>query len=105
MFGETAAVYAFLRVSRALSAILSRLFLIVGVEFFDDFSRTESLSTAASGMQTIEDVFSLLGWVVSMSETKRLDFGKSFVSLGVMVNFYQSLRIVSEIFLQRETMN
>ena len=90
MFGETAAVYAFLRISRALSAILSRLFLIVGVEFFDDFSQIESLSTAASGMQTIEDVFSLLGWVVSMSETKRLDFGKSFVSLGVMVNFYQS---------------
>ena len=38
MFGQTAAVYAFLRFSRALSALATELLSVVCVEFFDDFT-------------------------------------------------------------------
>ena len=38
MFGVTAAVYAFLRFSRAIVAISRRLLVIPTVEFFDDFT-------------------------------------------------------------------
>ena len=38
MFGETAAVYGFIRFSRALSALGARLFDLVIVEFFDDLT-------------------------------------------------------------------
>ena len=38
MFGETAAVYAFLRISRALSALATQLLGLLNVEFFGDFT-------------------------------------------------------------------
>ena len=46
MFGQTAAVYAFLLFSRAISALASGLFLLTCVEFFDDFTQLEPLATS-----------------------------------------------------------
>jgi len=86
MFGETAAVYAFLRLSRAIAALATRLFDLVVVEFFDDFTQVESKTTSESALKTLERLFELLGWEVSEGD-KRLIFGKSFVSLGVQVGF------------------
>ena len=86
MFGETAAVYSFLRISRALQAIASKLFWLIAVEFFDDFSQIEAAVMAASGQSTLENLFKLLGWKISEGD-KRLPFAKRFVSLGVQVNF------------------
>ena len=54
MFGETAAVYSFLRVSRALAAIAVGLFNLVVVEFFDDFSQVECRAMETSAWETIE---------------------------------------------------
>ena len=90
MFGETAAVYAFLRVSRALSHICSYLFLLLTVEFFDDFTQVEPSCLQESAMTTLESVFELLGWEVSMSEKKRLLPAETFNSLGVNVDFSES---------------
>jgi len=87
MFGETAAVYGFLRISRALAALCARLFHLLLVEFFDDFTQIEPGRTSASAMSTLESMFGLLGWDVSMAVTKRFDFDTSFVSLGVQVDF------------------
>ena len=90
MFGETAAVYSFLRISRALAAIAARLFSLVVVEFFDDFSQIESVATAVSAMDTIEGFLSLLGWEVAVSNKKRLPFSDALVSLGVQIEFKQT---------------
>ena len=87
MFGEAAAVYAFLRFSRALSALACSLFRTVAVEFFDDFSQIEPKVTSNSAQRTLESLFDLLGWKVSMGEDKRKVFEHSFVSLGVLVDY------------------
>lgn len=90
MFGETAAVYSFLRVSRALSHICSYLFLLLTIEFFDDFTQIESKALQESAMSTLESVFELLGWDVSMTEKKRLLPAECFNSLGVLVDLSRS---------------
>ena len=87
MFGETAAVYAFLRVSRALATIAVGLFSLLVVEFFDDFTQVENASLGDSAWKTMEGMLELLGWEVSMKESKRLPFQQIFVSLGVQVDF------------------
>jgi hypothetical protein len=54
MFGETGAVYAFLRISRAIAALASRLFHLIIVEFFDDFSQIEPTASSDSAQITME---------------------------------------------------
>ena len=71
MFGETAAVYAFLRLSRALSTLASKLLDLIVIEFIDDFTQIEPKETAASAQASIEELFDLLGWKISMKEKKR----------------------------------
>ena len=82
MFGQTAAVYAFLRFSRAISALANELLCLTCVEFFDDFTQIEPAATADSAHSSFETLLSLLGWQISHGD-KRLPFSKSFVSLGV----------------------
>ena len=84
MFGQTAAVYGFLRFSRALAAIATSIFLIPCVEFFDDFTEIEPSMSAQGAHETFEAFLGLLGWKVSMGD-KNLPFMKKFVSLGVSI--------------------
>ena len=91
MFGETAAVYAFLRISRALATLGARLFSLVLVEFFDDFTQIECQSLGESAMSTLESMLSLLGWDVAMTEAKRKPFSVVFTSLGVKVDFERAV--------------
>eukprot|EP00973_Karenia_brevis_P085910 11915827-Karenia_brevis.AAC.1 len=69
-FGQTAAVYAFLRISRALATIALKCFRVQCVEFFDDFTQLEPRATAESAQETMETMFRLLGWRISMKEDK-----------------------------------
>ena len=87
MFGETSAVYAFLRISRALSTLATRLFDLVVVEFFDDFTQLEADKSSTSAWAAMEGLMKLLGWEVSMKKNKRYPFMKAFVSLGVKIDF------------------
>ena len=59
MFGETAAVYSFLRVSRALAAIAVKTFNLLVVEFFDDFTQVEGKALEASAWETSEGILDL----------------------------------------------
>ena len=86
MFGQTSAVYAFLRFSRALATIASRLFKLIVVEYFDDFSQLEPTFTSNSALRAMEGLLRLLGWRISTGEAKRKPFEKVFVSLGVTVD-------------------
>ena len=84
MFGQTAAVYGFLRFSRALAALALKLVYVANVEFFDDFTQVEPALTSESAHEALEGLFELLGWKVSVGD-KRKPFSKEFVSLGVSV--------------------
>ena len=86
MFGASAAVYGFLRFSRALAHIALKLFGLVSVEFFDDFTQLELRQLAQSAHDSFEGLLQLLGWKISMGE-KRLPFSDRFVSLGVLFDF------------------
>ena len=87
MFGQAAAVYGFLRFSRALAALGTSLFCLVLVEFFDDFTQIEPGPSAASAQEAMEGLIKLLGWQLSTSEEKRRPFSPTFVALGVQVDF------------------
>ena len=87
MFGQTAAVYAFLRFSRALSALALKLLWLVSVEFFDDFIQVEPAATAKDAQEKMESLLTLLGWQIASDPEKRKPFADMFVALGVMISF------------------
>eukprot|EP00973_Karenia_brevis_P069169 9616869-Karenia_brevis.AAC.1 len=60
---------------------------MVTIEFFDEFTQLEPVATAKSALESLEGLFSLMGWTVSLSEAKRLPFAKCFVSLGAQLDF------------------
>ena len=86
MFGQTAAVYAFLRFSRTISKLLSELLTLTTVEFFDDFTQLETTASAQSAQDSFEGLLSLLGWEIATEEKKRKPFAKRFITLGVLVD-------------------
>ena len=86
MFGETSAVYAFLRFSRAIAHIATKLFNLFVVEYFDDFTQIEPSLSASSAQSTLESLMVMLGWEIAMTEKKRLPFDAKFVCLGVLVD-------------------
>ena len=86
MFGETAAVYGFLRFSRAIAAIACKVFKLIVVEFFDDFTQLEPAATKASAQATMESLLDILGWTIATAPGKRLPFESTFVSLGIQID-------------------
>ena len=86
MFGQTAAVYAFLRFSRAISRLLSEVLNLTTVEFFDAFRQLEPTASAQSAQDSFEGLLSPLGWEIAMEEKKRKPFAKRFISLGALVD-------------------
>ena len=86
MFGQTAAVYALLRFSRAISRLSSELLNLTTVEFFDDFTQLEPEASARSAEESFEGLLRLLGWEIAMEEKKRKPFTRTFVSLGTLVD-------------------
>lgn len=86
MFGETAAVYGFLRFSRAIAAIACKVFKLIVAEFFDDFTQLEPAVTKASAQATMESLLDILGWTIATAPGKRLPFESMFVSLGIQID-------------------
>ena len=81
-FGQTAAVYAFLRLSRALSTIASKLFMVGSIAYFDDFTKVEPKATSETALTTFEGLMCLLGWEIAVGPDKRFPFQTVFDSLG-----------------------
>ena len=68
---RAAAVYGFLRFSRAIAVLATSLLSLIVIEFFDDFTQVEPASSAASAQDAIEGLFRMLGWELSKSDEKR----------------------------------
>jgi hypothetical protein len=96
MFGATAAVYGFLRFSRALSALGTFWLRLILVEFFDDFTQLEPAKTSDLAQTSFEDLLLLLGWNVSLGE-KRLPFASRFASLGIEIDLSKTLEQTLEL--------
>ena len=90
MFGQTAAVYAFLRISRAIAALGTRLFSLFLVEYFDDFTQVESSQLGDSAQETFEEMLSIIGWQVADTQSKRKPMSTLFLALGIQVDFDKS---------------
>ena len=86
MFGTTAAVYGFLRISRAISALSCSLLVLDTIEFFDDFSMIQPARLPGSAESSFLTLLKLLGWQVADSAAKAKPFGKTFVTLGVQLD-------------------
>eukprot|EP00973_Karenia_brevis_P019127 2621797-Karenia_brevis.AAC.1 len=84
MFGQTTAVYAFLRFSKAIAALAASMLDLCVVEFFDDFTLLEPKGTADSAQSSFSRLLKILGW--REARDKDLDFAEVFVSLGAEVD-------------------
>ncbi len=84
-FGATAAVYAFNRISKALSAIMKDLFALPNESYFDDFTFLDFVATAKRDSLP-DEVCDLLGFTVKdVSDEK--NFRAVFESLGAEYDF------------------
>jgi hypothetical protein len=89
LFGQTAAVYAFNRVARALQRVCTVLGDLVMTNYYDDYPQLEAAELAESARSTLKGVFGLLGWELA-TEKKDLEFASSFLILGVQVDMQRA---------------
>ena len=86
MFGSTASVYAFNRLSRSLWRIQTSLFSIWSTVFYDDFPTVETTETAQTALECAEGLLQALGWKFATEGKKALPFQESFNVLGVTLH-------------------
>ena len=82
MFGSTAAVYSFNRVSRSLWFLLNKLLVIPCGVFYDDFPVFSPASLASDADAAASQLLDLLGWRHAKTGTKASPFAASFQVLG-----------------------
>ena len=86
MFGATAAVYSFNRVSRSLWFLFNRMLLIPCGVFFDDFPMFSPKGLAMDADQSASELLDLLGWKHARTGPKGRPFESCFNVLGCSLN-------------------
>ena len=86
MFGSTAAVYAFNRVSRALWYLINRLLWIPSGVFYDDFPLLSPTASAENADDTVSAFLDALGWQHAKTGAKGRPFSHEFDVLGMCLN-------------------
>ena len=84
MFGSTASVYSFNRISRALWFLMARYLNIISINFYDDYPMIEPATTAKLARTVSETFFKILGWDIAEGQ-KSLPFSHTFDALGISV--------------------
>ena len=90
MFGSTAAVYSFNRMSRSLWHILTTVLRLWTTVYYDDFPMVEMAETAQIAEWSMGEILDALGWKFAKSGNKAPPFGNQFDVLGITVDL-QSL--------------
>lgn len=85
-FGATAAVAAFLRVSKAIKVLGTALGKLAWTSFYDDFICICKPEDAESTDLFVRFLFKTLGWDLSTGPEKDSPFGPVFSALGVQVD-------------------
>ncbi|CAE7237184.1 unnamed protein product [Symbiodinium sp. CCMP2592] len=83
MFGSTAAVYAFNRVSRALWFLLNKLLCIPAAVFFDDYPLMSPAGSADNADTAASAFLDALGWRHAKTGAKGRPFASDFDVLGM----------------------
>ena len=82
MFGSTAAVYAFNRVSRSLWYLLNKMLLIPCSYFYDDYPMFSPTELAENADNSASELLDILGWRHARTGPKGQPFADSFNVLG-----------------------
>eukprot|EP00435_Cladocopium_sp_Y103_P058430 s153_g20.t1 len=82
MFGATAAVYSFNRISRSLWFLLNRMLVIPSGVFYDDFPLFSPVEVAENADNSASELLDLLGWKHARTGPKGRPFEKKFQVLG-----------------------
>eukprot|EP00435_Cladocopium_sp_Y103_P043481 s1078_g12.t1 len=82
MFGSTAAVYSFNRVSRSLWFLLNRMLMIPCGVFYDDFPLFSPSELASDADESASALLDILGWKHARTGPKGLPFSSKFQVLG-----------------------
>jgi hypothetical protein len=85
MFGATASVYSFNRISRAMWFLLARYLHILSINFYDDYPMVEPKQTSLMARSVAETFFKILGWDIAEGN-KSLPFEDVFEALGISVD-------------------
>ena len=88
MFGSTAAVYAFNRMSRSLWHILTHILTLWTTVYYDNFPMVEMAETAEVAEWCVGEVLDTLGWKFARSGNKAPPFSRQFDVLGVTVDLH-----------------
>eukprot|EP00435_Cladocopium_sp_Y103_P022564 s4461_g5.t1 len=86
MFGSTAAVFAFNRVSRSLWFLVNKYLKIPSAVYFDDFPMFAPVKSADATDAVVSDFLDLLGWKHDRTGPKGRPFGFSFDVLGLTLD-------------------
>lgn len=86
MFGATAAVYAFNRVSRSLWFLLNKGLVVPCGVFYDDFPLFSPRETALDADNAASDLLDLLGWRHATTGPKGKPFEPAFTVLGASLD-------------------
>eukprot|EP00435_Cladocopium_sp_Y103_P024655 s97_g6.t1 len=86
MFGSTAAVFAFNRVSRSLWFLINRYLKIPSAVYFDDFPMFAPRDSAPAADEVVSDFLDLLGWKHDRTGPKGKPFEFSFDVLGLTLD-------------------
>ena len=86
MFGSTAAVYAFNRMSRSIWHVLTKLLMLWTTVYYDDFPMVEMAETAEMAEWCMGEVLDALGWKFAKTGSKAPPFSQQFDVLGVTVD-------------------
>lgn len=82
IFGSTAAVYAFNRVSRSIWFLLNRVVHIPCCVFYDDYPLFSPAESAEDADATASEFLDILGWRHARTGPKGLPFQEKFTVLG-----------------------
>ncbi|CAE7467862.1 unnamed protein product, partial [Symbiodinium necroappetens] len=86
MFGLTSAVYAFVRTSRSIQKLLSKLFMLPSSVYFDDYPMYATEGTAEQTDLIISEFLDILGWAHAKTGTKAQPFNDVFSVLGMQID-------------------
>ena len=86
MFGSTAAVYAFNRVSRSLWFLVNKYLHIPCAVYFDDYPMFSPRESSESADQLVSEFLDMLGWRHDRTGPEGKPFSSSFDVLGLTLD-------------------
>lgn len=83
LVGRTLDFDAAYKQSRAIYTKGVRLFGLVWSNYYDDYPQLDVMASGGNARSAAERLFAMLGWRVSMKDTKRRSMAKCFDALGI----------------------